>query len=189
LSRLGSAARLKAASVNPYHYRKTRVCGSCRRPNVQIEAILTRPGIAEHHVFINPPLHAASSKLSRFPNSSPRLRRLWWPPPQISNGRRSKRNPLECPDPINSSSTLDDARLRSNLVSRRTDCNWQEHQCENRVSRSHLIKISLEQFRGHPPAGGAQRTQWQTQTLMTRDWQRNSGFRVAAFDTGSSPSR
>src|SRR6516162_1234491 len=62
IARLGTRSGLKSSAVKPHHDRETVLGRSCRRPDVQVQAILAhwlvRP-VAENHVGKNRQLHAA----------------------------------------------------------------------------------------------------------------------------------
>src|ERR1700690_4358569 len=68
-----------AAAIDPHHHRELLLGGSRRRPDVEIEAVLARAGIAEEHVVVDVALHATRAELSRFADTGPvggGLRRL-----------------------------------------------------------------------------------------------------------------
>src|SRR5882762_9946680 len=89
---LGARPGDEAAPIEPNNYRQPLARAFRWRPNVEIEAILARPGIAENHIGIDLRLHAASSKLGRFSDLGPGLHRLRGPPTQVADGRRRKWN-------------------------------------------------------------------------------------------------
>ena len=56
---LGGCAGHESSSVNPDHHREFGFGILCRRPDVQVQAILVDAWVAKNHVGVDPPLHTA----------------------------------------------------------------------------------------------------------------------------------
>src|SRR5450759_1974999 len=81
--------REETAAMNPHHHwpsRRARV--ERTRPDVEIEAILGDPGGEGIDVAVRLVLHAVPSELLRISDSTPRLRWLRRPPPQLADRSR-----------------------------------------------------------------------------------------------------
>src|SRR6266576_3683919 len=74
IARLGARSGLKSAAVKPHHYREAVLGRFCRRPDIQVQAILAhglvRP-VAENHVRKNWCLHAARPESTGLQNALP----------------------------------------------------------------------------------------------------------------------
>src|SRR6185437_10440621 len=93
----GRTPRDESTAVNPHHdWQGSRVF-SCRRPDVQRQAVFARSRIAEHHVGIKVGLHTARAEAGGRTNTRPFCRRLWRLPAQWAHGWRGIGNPQKRP--------------------------------------------------------------------------------------------
>ena len=99
IARLGTIARHEPAAIEIDKYRQLLPARLRRRPDVQIEAVLTHPIRTKVHVAKDRTLHTTGSELVRLAHPLPAGNRLRWLPAVDAHRRRAKRHPLETANP------------------------------------------------------------------------------------------